>query len=96
MVLFPVCIVDSEERAGKGSDLSEGDKQRVVYLAFGVNIDSAEEKYESTDSKDSGGDKLYVQILFHGAKVVKKCEAGKKPAPWNRVILYFSQSRVKS
>ena len=42
MVLFPVCIVDSEECAGKGSDLSEADEEGVVDLSLRVNEDAAE------------------------------------------------------
>ena len=34
-------------------------------LSGGFYIDSAEEKYESTDGEDGGGDELYVSVLFH-------------------------------
>ena len=37
-----VCIVDSEERAGKGSDLSEADEEGVMDLSLRVNEDAAE------------------------------------------------------
>ena len=70
VVFKAVRIIDAHQCAGEGSYLSEGDKQRVVYLAFGVYIDSTKEKHETTDSKDGGGDKLYVCVLFHGAKLV--------------------------
>ena len=70
VVFKSVRIIDAHQCSGEGSDLSEGDKQRVVYLAFGVNIDATKEEDQSTDSKDGGGDELYVCVLFHGAKVV--------------------------
>ena len=44
VVFKSVRIIDTHQCAGKGSYLSEGDKQRVVDLAFGVNIDPAKEK----------------------------------------------------
>ncbi len=70
VVFKSVRIIDAHQCAGEGSDLSEGDQQGLMDLSGGFNIDSAEEKYETTDGEDGGGDELYVRILFHGAKVV--------------------------
>jgi hypothetical protein len=70
VVFKSVRIIDTHQCAGEGSDLSEGDQHGFMDLSGGFYIDSAEEKYESTDSKYGGGDELYVRILFHGAKVV--------------------------
>jgi len=65
VVFKSVRIIDSHQCAGEGSDLSEGDQQGFMDLSGGFYIDSAEEKYESTDSKDGGGDELYVSVFIH-------------------------------
>ena len=65
VVFKSVLIIDAHQCTGKGGYLSECDKQGLVDLSLRVDIDSAEEKYETTDGEDGGGDELYVQILFH-------------------------------
>ena len=70
MIAIFVSVVDTHQRTGKGCDLTEGDQQGLMDLSGGFYIDSAEEKYETTDGEDGGGDELYVCVLFHGAKLV--------------------------
>ena len=60
-----VFIVDTHETAGEGHDLAESYEQRLVDLALGVYIDSAEEENEASDGEESGGDELYVEVVFH-------------------------------
>ena len=65
-----VGIVDSEQRSGKGSDLAETDKERLMNLSLRVDKDSAVEHDHSPDREDGCRKQLYVEFLFHGAKVV--------------------------
>ena len=65
-----VGIVDSEQRSGKGSDLAETDKERLMNLSLRVDKDPAVEHDHSPDREDGCRKQLYVEFLFHGAKVV--------------------------
>ena len=50
-----IVIVNTEECAGEGAGLAEGDEEGGVDLALGVNEDSAKEKDHASDGKDGGG-----------------------------------------
>ena len=50
-----VDVIDTEECAGEGAGLAEGDEEGGVDLALGVNEDSAKEKDHASDGKDGGG-----------------------------------------
>ena len=39
-------------------------------LSLRVDIDATEEENEASKGEDGGSKQLYVEILFHGAKVV--------------------------
>ena len=51
-----VDVVDTEERAGKGGGFAEGYKERFMDLSLRVNKDTAEEKYETSNTKHKGSD----------------------------------------
>ena len=60
-----VFIVNTHETAGEGHDLAESDEDGFFDLTFRLDVQTAEEQYESTKSKESGGDELYVEMFFH-------------------------------
>ncbi len=65
-----VRIVDSEQRSGKGSDLAKTDKERLMDLSLRVDEDPAVKHDHSPDREDGCREQLYVDFLFHAAKVV--------------------------
>ena len=71
-----VGVIDTEECAGESCDLSEADEERFADLSLRVNEDPAEEENQASEGEDGGGQKLYVEAIFHkrflksGAKVL--------------------------
>ena len=65
-----VRVVYSEQRAGKGCDFSKADEERFVDLSLRVDKDSAVEHDHSPYREDGCRKQLYVDFLFHAAKVV--------------------------
>ena len=65
-----VRVVYSEQRAGKGCDLFEADEERLMNLSLRVDEDPAVKHDHSPDREDGCRKQLYVDFLFHGAKVV--------------------------
>ena len=61
LFLGAVDVIYSHQRAGEGGDFPERDEERFVDLSFGVDEDSAEEKYETSEGEDSGCQKLQVE-----------------------------------
>ena len=60
-----VRVVYSEQRAGKGCDLSEADEERLMNLPLRVDEDSAVKHDHSSDREDGCRKQLYVRMVFH-------------------------------
>ena len=87
-------VVDTDDRAGEGSYLTEGDEYRIVYLSLGSEASAEEEKRDTGKRKACCCDQLYELVIVHkglwvmgyglrvflksDAKVVQKCETAKK------------------
>ena len=77
-------IVDADDGAGEGGDLSEGDEDCFVDLTLRREDGAEEEKRDAGKGEDGGYQELYELCVFHlrflksGAKVVQKNEATKK------------------
>ena len=56
-------VIDSEECAGEGTGLAEGNEEGGVDLALWVNEDAAEEENEASDGEHKGCYEL--QFKFH-------------------------------
>ena len=95
-IFMLVRVVYSEQRSGKSSDLAEADEERLMNLPLRVDKDSAVKHDHSSDREDGCRKQLYVDFLFHAAKVVQKREATKKVTSRSVRTSRFSQSRVKS
>ena len=68
MVVFVfVRVIDPEQCACEGGDLSEAYEEGFMDLALRVDADTAEEEREASEGEDGGGQKLYVQACFHGS-----------------------------
>ena len=65
-----VRIVDSEQRSGKSGDFAKTDEERLMNLSLRVDEDPAVKHDHSPDREDGCRKQLYVDFLFHGAKVV--------------------------
>ena len=65
-----VRIINTHEGTREGCDFAEGYEQGLMDLSLRVDIDATEEENEASKGEDGGSKQLYVEILFHGAKVV--------------------------
>ena len=75
-----VRVVDSEQCAGKSSDLAEADEERLMNLSLRVDKDSAVEHDHSSDGEERSRKQLYVRMVFHFRvqKYSKKTKPPKK------------------
>ena len=69
-IFMLVRIVDSEQCSGKGCDLAEADEERLVNLSLRFDEDPAVKHDHSPDREDGCRKQLYVDFLFHAAKVI--------------------------
>ena len=60
-----VGVVYSEQRSGKGCDLSETDEERLMNLSLRFDEYSAVEHDHSPDREDGCREQLYVSVRFH-------------------------------
>ena len=54
LTLLFINIVYTEECTGEGGGFAKGDKDGLVDLTGGVNIDAAEEQYQASEREDKG------------------------------------------
>lgn len=51
--------------AGEGSDLTESDKYRIVYLSLGGEASAEEEKRDTGKRKRGSNNELYGFVIVH-------------------------------
>ena len=67
-----VVIIDTNNRAGKGSGLAEGNEDSLVYLALRSEQCSKVEQSDASDSQRGGDDKLYAIIHMRFCLTVQR------------------------
>ena len=65
-----VRIIYPEQCPGERGDLTEADEERFMDLSLRVDKDAEVEHDHSSNGEDRSRKELYVQIMFHGAKVL--------------------------
>ena len=60
-----IVVVNSHQAAGKSEHFTVGDEYGLVDFSGGIDVQTAEEKYQSGDSEYGCRDELYVGVVFH-------------------------------
>ena len=58
-------VVDTDDRSGEGSYLTEGDEYRIVDLSLGCEASAKEEKRDTGKRKACCCDQLYELVIGH-------------------------------
>ncbi len=60
-----IVVVNTHQATGESKHFSVCDEDGLVDFSGGIDVQSAEEKYQSGDSKYGCRDELYVGVVFH-------------------------------
>lgn len=58
-------VVDTDDRSGEGSYLTEGDEYRIVYLSLGSKTSAEEEECDTGKCKRGSNNELYGFVIVH-------------------------------